>query len=82
MARRISSKRAKASVTAVGQINASMHNVSAQTNEATAQAQDIKNIVSVIQDIAEQTNLLALMPLSKPLEQGSAAEALPWWLMK
>ena len=48
------------SVTAVGQINASMHNVSAQTNEATAQAQDIKNIVSVIQDIAEQTNLLAL----------------------
>lgn len=48
------------SVTAVGQINASMHNVSAQTNEATTQAQDIKNIVSVIQDIAEQTNLLAL----------------------
>ena len=28
--------------------------------KATAQAQDIKNIVSVIQDIAEQTNLLAL----------------------
>ncbi|MBR2494778.1 methyl-accepting chemotaxis protein [Helicobacter sp.] len=48
------------SVTAVGEINASMHNVSAQTNEATTQAQDIKNIVSVIQDIAEQTNLLAL----------------------
>lgn len=48
------------SVTAVGQINASMHNVSAQTNEATTQAHDIKNIVSVIQDIAEQTNLLAL----------------------
>ena len=48
------------SVTAVGQINASMHSVSAQTNEATTQAHDIKNIVSVIQDIAEQTNLLAL----------------------
>lgn len=48
------------SVTAVGQINASMHNVSAQTNEATTQAHDIKNIVGVIQDIAEQTNLLAL----------------------
>lgn len=48
------------SVSAVGQINASMHNVSAQTNEATTQAHDIKNIVSVIQDIAEQTNLLAL----------------------
>lgn len=48
------------SVSAVGQINASMHSVSAQTNEATTQAQDIKNIVSVIQDIAEQTNLLAL----------------------
>ena len=37
-----------------------MHSVSEQTTEATAQAQDIKNIVSVIQDIAEQTNLLAL----------------------
>ena len=48
------------SVSAVGQINASMHSVSAQTNEATTQAHDIKNIVSVIQDIAEQTNLLAL----------------------
>lgn len=48
------------SVTAVGQINASMHNVSAQTNEATTHAHDIKNIVGVIQDIAEQTNLLAL----------------------
>lgn len=48
------------SVSAVSEINASMHNVSEQTTEATAQAQDIKNIVSVIQDIAEQTNLLAL----------------------
>ena len=37
-----------------------MHSVSEQTTEATAQAQDIKNIVSVIQDIAQQTNLLAL----------------------
>ena len=48
------------SVSAVSEINASMHSVSEQTTEATAQAQDIKNIVSVIQDIAEQTNLLAL----------------------
>lgn len=48
------------SVSAVSEINASMHSVSEQTAEATAQAQDIKNIVSVIQDIAEQTNLLAL----------------------
>ena len=48
------------SASAVSEINASMHSVSEQTTEATAQAQDIKNIVSVIQDIAEQTNLLAL----------------------
>ncbi len=48
------------SVSAVSEINASMHSVSEQTTEATAQAQDIKNIVGVIQDIAEQTNLLAL----------------------
>ena len=48
------------SASAVSEINASMHSVSEQTTEATAQAQDIKNIVSMIQDIAEQTNLLAL----------------------
>lgn len=48
------------SASAVSEINASMHSVSEQTTEATAQAQDIKNIVSVIQDIAQQTNLLAL----------------------
>lgn len=48
------------SVSAVSEINASMHSVSEQTTEATAQAQDIKNIVSMIQDIAQQTNLLAL----------------------
>lgn len=48
------------SASAVSEINASMHSVSEQTTEATAQAQDIKNIVSMIQDIAQQTNLLAL----------------------
>lgn len=45
---------------AVEQINSSMQNVASKTNEATQQAEDIKNIVSVIKDIAEQTNLLAL----------------------
>lgn len=48
------------SVSAVGEINASMQNVSQQTSEATSQAQDIRNIVAIIQDIADQTNLLAL----------------------
>ena len=45
---------------AVEQINSSMQNVASKTSEATQQAEDIKNIVSVIKDIAEQTNLLAL----------------------
>lgn len=45
---------------AVEQINSSMQNVASKTGEATQQAEDIKNIVSVIKDIAEQTNLLAL----------------------
>ncbi|WP_414458066.1 methyl-accepting chemotaxis protein [Helicobacter apodemus] len=37
-----------------------MQNVSDKTGEVTRQAEDIKNIVSVIKDIADQTNLLAL----------------------
>lgn len=48
------------SATAVEQISSSMQNVADRTTEATRQAGDIKNIVSVIKDIAEQTNLLAL----------------------
>ena len=48
------------SAAAVEEISSSMHNVSEQTTEATKQAEDIKNIVGVIQDIADQTNLLAL----------------------
>ncbi|MGX3045939.1 methyl-accepting chemotaxis protein [Helicobacter sp. T3_23-1056] len=48
------------SASAVEQISSSMQTVSEKTDECTRQAEDIKNIVSVIKDIAEQTNLLAL----------------------
>ncbi|WP_104683122.1 methyl-accepting chemotaxis protein [Helicobacter felis] len=42
------------------QITASMQSTSAQTTEISKQAQEIKNIIGIIQDIADQTNLLAL----------------------
>lgn len=45
---------------AVEQINASMQEVNDRTEQCAKQADDIRNIVSVIKDIAEQTNLLAL----------------------
>ena len=48
------------SATAIEEISSSMQNVSDKTGEVTRQAEDIKNIVSVIKDIADQTNLLAL----------------------
>ncbi|WP_233704922.1 methyl-accepting chemotaxis protein [Helicobacter felis] len=37
-----------------------MQSTSAQTTEISKQAQEIKNIIGIIQDIADQTNLLAL----------------------
>ena len=48
------------STSAVEQINASMQEVNERTEQCAKQADDIRNIVSVIKDIAEQTNLLAL----------------------
>ncbi len=48
------------SAAAVEEISSSMQSVSDKTAETTKQAEDIKNIVSVIKDIADQTNLLAL----------------------
>ena len=48
------------SAAAVEEISSSMQSVSDKTTETTKQAEDIKNIVSVIKDIADQTNLLAL----------------------
>ena len=45
---------------AVEQINASMQEVNDRTEQCAKQADDIRNIVSVIKEIAEQTNLLAL----------------------
>ncbi|GMB90787.1 Methyl-accepting chemotaxis protein TlpA [Helicobacter ailurogastricus] len=44
----------------IAQITAFMQNTSTQTTEITKQAQEIKNIIGIIQDIANQTNLLAL----------------------
>lgn len=48
------------SAAAVGQISSSMQVVGEKTDECTQQAQDIRNIVSVIREISDQTNLLAL----------------------
>ncbi|WP_120952969.1 methyl-accepting chemotaxis protein [Helicobacter sp. L8] len=44
----------------IAQIATSMQNTSTRTTEITKQAQEIKNIIVIIQDIANQTNLLAL----------------------
>ena len=48
------------SAVAIEEISSSMQYINDKTTHATQQANDIKNIVSVIKDIADQTNLLAL----------------------
>nr|QGT50165.1 methyl-accepting chemotaxis protein [uncultured Helicobacter sp.] len=50
----------KESAVAIDEINSSLQAVAEKTNEVTRQAEDIRNVVSVIRDIADQTNLLAL----------------------
>ncbi|MDE6979725.1 MAG: methyl-accepting chemotaxis protein, partial [Helicobacter sp.] len=48
------------SAIAVDEMNASLQAAADKTSEVTRQADDIRNVVSVIREIADQTNLLAL----------------------
>lgn len=48
------------SAAAVDQMSSSMESISQRSKEVIKQSDDIKSIVSIIQDIADQTNLLAL----------------------
>ncbi len=48
------------SAVAVDEMNSSLQAAADKTSEVTRQADDIRNVVSVIREIADQTNLLAL----------------------
>ena len=60
------------SAAAIEQISRSMQSVNDKTTEVASQAEDIKNIVGVINDISDQTNLLAL---NAAIEAARAGEA-------